>query len=185
MEQPRQTGFTADEFIAWALDQPTGRFELDNGRVVAVAPERASHAIVKGNVYVCLRNAIRSRSLACRAFPDGMAVRVDDSTVYEPDTLVRCGPALPGDAVELNDPVVVVEVISPSSRGVDRGARLASYFSLPSVRHYLILDTDNRLVIHYRRDDDGRIGATIVRDGPLTLDPPGLAIDTRDIFDDL
>ena len=184
MEQPKQPQFTADEFIAWALEQPTGRFELDNGRVVAMAPERATHAIVKGNVYVSLRSAIGARGLACRAFPDGMAVRIDDSTVYEPDALVRCGPDLPGNAVELNDPVVVVEVVSPSSRGVDRGAKLASYFSLPSVRHYLVVDTDRRVVIHHRRDDERRIGAAIVRDGPVTLDPPGLEIDTRDIFDD-
>jgi Uma2 family endonuclease len=184
MEQPRPTEFTADEFIAWALEQPDGRFELDNGRVVAMAPERATHAIVKGNIYVALRNAIGARGLACRAFPDGMAVRVGDRTVYEPDALVRCGPDLPGHAVEVNDPLVVVEIVSPSSRGVDRGTKLASYFSLPSVRHYLIVDTDKRVVIHHSRDDDGRIGATIVRDGHLTLDPPGLAIDTRDVFDD-
>jgi Uma2 family endonuclease len=185
MEQPKQTRFTADEFIAWALEQPDGRFELDNGRVVAMAPERASHAIAKGNMYVCLRNAIGERGLACRAFPDGMAVRIDDSTVYEPDALVRCGPDLPRDAVELNDPVVVVEVVSPSSRGVDRGAKLASYFSAESVRHYLIVDTDKRLIIHHRRDDQGRIGATIVGDGALALDPPGLTIDAGSIFDDL
>jgi Uma2 family endonuclease len=184
MEQPKQTGFTADEFIAWALEQPTGRFELDNGRVVAMAPERAIHAIVKGNIYVALRSAISAQGLACRVFPDGMAVRVDDSTVYEPDATVRCGPDLPGDAVELNDPVVVVEVISPSSRGVDRGAKLASYFALPSVYHYLIVDTDRRVVIHHRRDDEGRIAATIFRNGPITLDPPGLSIDAGDIFDD-
>jgi hypothetical protein len=53
------------------------------------------------------------------------------------------------------------------------------------VRHYLIVDTDKRLVIHHRRDDEGRIGATILRDGSLALDPPGLAIDTRGIFDGL
>jgi Uma2 family endonuclease len=185
MEQPQRTEFTADEFIAWALEQPSGRFELDNGRVVAMAPERAAHAIVTGNMFVCLRSAIGAGRLACRAFPDGMAVRVDDSTVYEPDALVRCGPGLPGDAVELNDPVVVVEVISPSSRGVDRGAKLASYFSLPSVRHYLVVDTDKRVVIHHRRDEEGRIGSTIIRDGPLAFDPPGLAIDIRDVFDGL
>jgi Uma2 family endonuclease len=42
MEQPKPTEFTADEFIAWALEQPTGRFELDNGIVVAMAPGRAT-----------------------------------------------------------------------------------------------------------------------------------------------
>jgi Uma2 family endonuclease len=88
---------------------------------------------------------------------DGMAVRIDDRTVYEPDALVRCGPPMPGDAIEVVDPTIVVEVVSPSSRGIDRGVKLASYFLLLSVRHYLIVDTDKRVVIHHRRDDEGRI----------------------------
>jgi Uma2 family endonuclease len=182
MEQPRQSGFTADEFIAWALEQPAGRFELDNGTVVAMAPERASHATAKGNAFVALRNAISARGLACQAFPDGMSVRIDDRSVYEPDALVRCGPRLPGDAIEANDPVVLVEVVSPSSRGVDRGAKLASYFSLPSLRHYLIVDTEKRVVIHHHRGDEGRIEVRILHDGTMTLDPPGLSIDVPSVF---
>lgn len=182
MEQPRPTAFTADEFIAWALEQPSGRFELDNGRVVAMAPERVNHAIAKGNAFVALREAIGARGLACVAFPDGMAVRVNETTVYEPDALVRCGPALRGEAVEFDDPVVVVEVVSPSSRGIDRGAKLAGYFSLPSVRHYLILDTDKRLVIHHRRDDEGGIAVRVLHEGTLALDPPGLTVAVPDLF---
>ena len=185
MEQPRQTEFTADEFIAWALEQPTGRFELDNGVVVAMAPERVNHAVAKLNATIALREAIGSGGLSCQALPDGMSVRVNDRTVYEPDALVRCGPPLPGDAVEVSDPVIVVEVVSPSSRGIDRGVKLAGYFSMPSVRHYLIVDTDKHVVIHHRRDEEGQIGVRIVHDGPLTLDPPGLAIAIRDIFDGL
>jgi Uma2 family endonuclease len=185
MEQPRDTAFTADEFIAWALEQPTGRFELDNGVVIAMAPERASHATAKLNAVIALSNGIRARGLPCQAFPDGMAVRVSDRTVYEPDALVRCGPRLPGDAIAITDPIIVVEVVSPSSRGVDRGVKLAGYFSLPSVRHYLIVDTDERVVLHHRRGEEGRIEVQILRDGPLTLDPPGLAIYIRDIFEGL
>ena len=94
-----------------------------------------------------------------------MSVRVNDRTVYEPDALVRCGPPLPGDAIEVSDPVIVVEVVSPSSRGIDRGVKLASYFSLPSVRHYLIVDTDKRVVIHHHRDNEGRIEVRIVHEG--------------------
>ncbi|CAN5782465.1 Uma2 family endonuclease [soil metagenome] len=182
MEQPRQTEFTADEFIAWALEQPAGRFELDNGMVVAMAPERVSHSRAKRNATIALHNAIGARGLACEALPDGASVRVNDRTVYEPDALVRCGPPSPGDAVEVSDPVIVVEVVSPSSRGIDAGAKLASYLSLPSVRHYLIVDTDKRVVIHHRRSNEGPIGVHILHDGPLTLDPPGLAIDVQDIF---
>ena len=72
--------------------------------------------------------------------------------------------------------MIVVEVVSPSSRGIDRSAKLAGYFSLPSVRHYLIVDTDKRTVLHHRRDDEGRIEVRILPDGPLSLDPPGLEL---------
>jgi Uma2 family endonuclease len=182
MEQPKRTEFTADEFIAWALEQPTGRFELDNGVVVAMAPERVNHGRAKAQAWLALRLAIAARGLACEALPDGATVRIDDRTVYEPDALVRCGPPLPGDAVEAGDPVIVVEVVSPSSRGIDKGAKLVSYFSLPSVRHYLIVDTDRRAVIHHRLVEDGRIESRILHEGPLTLDPPGLTVEVRDIF---
>jgi Uma2 family endonuclease len=185
MEQPRQTEFTSDEFIAWALEQPSGRFELDNGVVVAMAPDRVNHAIAKLNAVVALRTAVGARSLPCQAFPDGMSVKVNDRTVYEPDALVRCGPPPPGDAIEISDPVIVVEVVSPSSRGIDRGVKLAGYFSLPSVRHYLIVDTDKRVVIHHHRSEDGRIGVQVLHDGPLTLDPPGLEVGISGIFSGL
>lgn len=81
------------------------------------------------------------------------------------------------------DPTSGVEVVSP--RGVDRGVKLASYFSRPSVRHSLIVDTDKRVVIHHHRGDEGRIEGEVLHDGSLTLDPPGWAIDILDIFADL
>lgn len=182
MEQPKQTEFTADEFITWALDQAAGRFELDNGTIVAMAPERVNHTRAKRNATIALHNAIAARGLACEVLPDGASVRVNDRSVYEPDVLVRCGPQLPGDAIEANDPVIIVEVVSPSSRGVDRGVKLASYFLLPTVRHYLIVDTDKRVVIHHQRGENGRIEVQILHDGSLTLDPPGLTLEVQDIF---
>lgn len=56
-------------------------------------------------------------------------------TTYEPDALVRCGPPLPDDAVTLTEPVIVVEVLSPSTRANDAGAKLEDYVRLPSLRH--------------------------------------------------
>lgn len=182
MEQPRQIEFTADGFLAWALQQPTGRFELHNGVVVAMAPERVNHSRAKLNAAVALRDAIEARGLGCEALPDGASVRVNDRTIYEPDALVRCGPPSPGDAIEVTDPVVVVEVVSPSSRGIDTGLKLAGYFELPSVRHYLIVDTDAKVVIHHARDEAGAIGVRILHEGEARLDPPGLVLAVRDIF---
>ena len=174
MEQPRRTEFTADEFIAWALEQATGRFELDNGAVVAMAPERIDHTRAKRNATIALHNAIGARGCPCEVLPDGASVRINERTVYEPDALVRCGPLSPGGEMEVSDPVIVVEVVSPSSRGIDTGSKLAAYFSLPSVLHYLIVDTDKRLVIHHHRDGKGEIGVRDPRGGPAFARSPGL-----------
>jgi Uma2 family endonuclease len=134
---------TADEFIAWAMKQAEGeRYELVAGEVVAMAPERAGHGRMKGRMYVRLDDAIRTANLDCEAFPDGMAVRVDDNTIYEPDAMVRCGVPVPNDAIEVTDPVVVVEVVSASSRKRDSGSKLEDYFRIPTVRHYLIVKTE-------------------------------------------
>jgi Uma2 family endonuclease len=126
---------TSDEFIAWAMEQPKRpRYELVAGELVAMAPERAMHARVKAGVWRAMDDALAAAALPCEAYPDGMAVEVDESVVYEPDALVRCGDPLPEDAVKVTDPVIAFRVLSPSSRARDTGAKLEDYFRLPSVR---------------------------------------------------
>jgi Uma2 family endonuclease len=109
-----------------------------------------------------------------------MAVEIDGATVYEPDVLVRCGPPLPDEAVKITDPLIVVEVLSPSSQARDAGARLADYFRLDSVRHYLIVRTEDRTIIHHERDAAGTIITRIIRESPteapIRLSPPGIEL---------
>ena len=110
---------TADEFISWAMDQPKGkRYELSNGEVVAMPLERVRHTRVKNLIWLRLRETLRARKLACEALGDGVSVRVDMGTVYEPDICVRCGDRLDGGIVEISDPLIVVEV-APSSQALD------------------------------------------------------------------
>jgi Uma2 family endonuclease len=105
-----------------------------------------------------------------------MAVRVDAATVYEPDAMVRCGAPLDDEATEVVDPLILVEVVSPSSHKRDSGMKLEAYFRIPSVRHYLIVKTTNKTIIHHRRDEAGLITTRIIRDGEFQLDPPGLML---------
>ena len=176
-----QKRMNVDEFLAWAEGQP-GRYELFRGSVYAMTPERAVHAEVKLAVQSALANAIRARGLPCRVLPDGMTVRIDDSTAHEPDALVYCGPRLPPSALEVPNPVVIVEVLSPSSRHIDAQFKLAGYFRLPSVAHYLVVDPDRPLVMHHARNADGTILTRIVTDGTITLDPPKIEIAVADIY---
>jgi Uma2 family endonuclease len=173
---------TVDEYLAWAEGRP-GRYELYAGTVYAMAPERAAHAKTKFAAQIALLAAIRRANVPCHVLPDGMTVRVDPETAHEPDALVYCGNELPGSVLEVPDPVILVEVLSRSTRHVDAAAKLSGYFSLPSVRHYLMLDPDKRIVIHHVRGEDDLIATRIVREGALRLEPPGIEITLTEIFE--
>jgi Uma2 family endonuclease len=176
-----KTKLTVDEFIAWALDRP-GRYELYEGDVVAMSPQRARHARAKAAAYLAFRAGIAKAGIPCRAMPDGMTVRIDSGTAYEPDCLVYCGPRADDDDVAIANPVIVVEAVSPSTGARDKGAKLEGYFRVPSVIHYLIVDPKLKVVIHHRREGDNMIATRIVGSGPLDLSPPGLSVDVGEFF---
>ncbi len=169
---------SADEFLAWAQGWAEGeRYELDDGEPVRMASERARHALAKGEIYRRLFEAVRDAGLQAQVFPDGMAVVIGERTVFEPDALVRLGPPVDGDTVKITDPLIVVEVLSPSTGPLDTTTKLAGYFRVASVRHYLILNAAKRVLIHHARDEAGTITTRILGDSPLRLDPPGIVLD--------
>jgi len=162
---------TVDEYLAWSDSQSERRrTELINGQIVTMPAERLIHTRVKSNAFMALRAAIAAAGLPCEALADGPGVRIDDHTVYEPDALVYCGGAPPPASMLIPNPMILVEVLSPTTAHSDTSAKLIGYFKLPSVAHYLVIDPDARTVTHYTR------GATpnLLSGGPLRLDPPGL-----------
>lgn len=171
------------EFLKWYETQPERpRYELINGTPVAMSPERVRHAAVKLAVAVALKQATKGIKQRCHVLPDGMSVVVDDYTTYEPDALVYCGDELAGDAVVVSEPVIIVEVLSPSTKHVDSGSKLVGYFAVESVQHYLVIDPISEKIIHHSRGDDGHIVTAIIANGELQLTPPGLLIQYADIF---
>jgi Uma2 family endonuclease len=176
-EKALQDRMTVDAFIEWAMAQPGGRYELLDGKVYAMSPERVGHARTKARVWQELARALGAGALPCEALPDGLSVPIDDMTSYEPDVLVRCGAPLDSDAVKVPDPLIVVEVCSRSTRGLDVGLKLTDYFKLPSVAHYLLVDTSRRVITHHARNSAGGIDTSIHHEGSLRLDPPGIDID--------
>jgi Uma2 family endonuclease len=172
---------TVEEYLAWSEGQERG-YELMDGKVTAQAAERAAHAEMKGLVFLALATALKRQGGAYRALVDGMAVRVGERTVFEPDVLVYCGPRLPADALLVENPLILVEVVSPATSRYDHTRKLAGYFSLPSVRHYLIVDPDERLVAHHERRDDGVIVTHILTQGAARLDPPGIDLALADLY---
>jgi Uma2 family endonuclease len=170
-----------EAFLSWAEGRD-GRWELRDGRPVMMSPERAAHALTKYAAQESLKAAIQRAGLPCRMFPDGMTVRISARTAFEPDALVVCPSPSDLNTMEIPNPVVVVEVLSPSTAADDHGVKLDGYFSLPSVEHYLILDADRRVMIHHKRGQAGAIETRILRDGLVRLDPPGLEAEVSAFF---
>lgn len=165
---------TVSEYLAWAEGAPAGRYELVRGEVVEMAPERARHNLLKFAAATALRDAIIRSGSEATAYTDGMTVVIDEHTAREPDALVQCTP-IDLDSLISDEPIIVVEIASPASEGSDLTTKLAEYFSVPSIHHYLIVDL-NALVIHHMRQPDGQILTRIIRDGDIALDPPGLIV---------
>jgi Uma2 family endonuclease len=172
---------TVDDFLAWAATQD-GHWELFDGVPVAMAPERVIHGRVKLRVANALERAIQAAALPCQALLDSAGVRIDRYRSYQPDALVYCGAELPDDALEVPNPVVVVEVLSPSNAMKDLRDKLQGYFCVPSIVHYLIVDPDKRLIIHHARGSGDAIATRILSDGSLHLEPPGIGLAVADMF---
>lgn len=173
---------TREEFLAWAAEQPVGRFERIDGIVVAMAPERASHNLRKGAARDALRRAVKEAGLtSCQIFGDGMTVSVEDSD-FEPDAVLRCGPRLPGATSKVPDPLVLVEVLSPDSGTRDRATKLRAYFRLPSVQHYLIVWPEEPRIVHHARMPTGELATEVVTSGTISLDPPGVTVTVEEFY---
>ena len=174
--QSKPRRMTVAEFLDWAVAQPRGRYELVRGEVVTMAPERALYVHVKGAVFVTLKDAIERAGLPCMAFTDGMTVVIDSEHAREPDAAVQCGVPFNPDTLILEAPLIVAEVTSPSSERDDTGEKVAEYFSVPSIHHYLIVNPAKRLVVHHARGQDGKIAKHIVSSGEIDLTPPGMTV---------
>ena len=169
-----------EEFRRWAQTQKS-RYERLAGEPVAMPPERIGHARIKSRVWAALDKAIRMANLPCEALGDGVTIEIDDDTDYEPDAVVNCGPHLSDDAIAATHPVVVVEVLSTSTEHIDLADKLADYFRVPSIQHYLIVRALRREVIHHRRAG-AEIISRVINLGDIVLDPPGITIDLADIY---
>lgn len=183
MQQMLRQKLNADEFLAWADRQERGRYQLAAGKVLAMAPERAEHGDVKRRVANALEAAIRAKGFKCQAFVGSLGVKIDSETVFEPDALVNCGERVPRASLIAPNPVIVAEVVSPSSERQDLAVKFRDYFRHPSVQHYLLIMIEGRSVLHHKRGENGTIVTAILGDtATIALEPPGIEVPVAAMF---
>lgn len=174
------TSMTSEQFLAWVADHDVANVELIDGEVVAMAGGTRSHTDIKGNVYRALGDALAGQ-VPCRAYVDGLSVVISEKTTHIPDVVVDCAPDKAGEDLIAVEPVIVVEVLSQSTSRKDTDLKLMNYFGVASIIHYLIVNGFSRRVVHHRRDGEG-IRTSILADGGIALDPPGISLDIADFW---
>ena len=179
---PRE--LSIEDFLRWLEGRPeTERWELIDGEPVrSMAPQTVRHVELKRNLLEALRDGLQAGRLACRAFGDGLAVRTGKRSFFQPDASVSCARRIDPEALEVPDPVIVAEVLSPGTRARDQTVKLVEYFAVPSVQHYLLVETRRRLIVHHRRGGADEIVTRFVPAGRLRLDPPGLGLDLAAVY---
>jgi len=156
-----------DTFVGAQAD--TALFELVEGAIVMMTNPTEVHEQIAANIGAPLKLAMDARG--CRTYQGGMRVqRSDDSRGTDktrPDVVVRCGAI--GTKTCVTDPLVVIEVLSPSTIDIDRGPKLDFYKSLPTIRHIALIYQDQMRVEHYRRGEQGFELEILKRPGEILL----------------
>ena len=129
----------------------TARHEYVAGQVYAMVGTTGRHNAIALNVVTRLRAA--SRNGACSVYIIDLKVRAGRDRIYYPDGVVVCSPHA-GDTLVFDNPCLILEVTSRSTRRIDRGEKLDAYLAIPSLRAYVIAEQDRRHVTFYSRELD-------------------------------
>ena len=130
------------------------RHEYVAGQVYAMAGAKLRHNAIVRNLAISLGQY--NKQAVCEFFIADMKVRTRAlDAFYYPDIVLRCGNPLPGDSLYLEDPCLVIEVLSESTANIDRREKLHAYQTLSSLREYILVDSDSRSIEVYRRRSEG------------------------------
>jgi len=168
-----------DEFLTWERDQPE-RYEYARGVITMMTGGSAAHVTIAMNLAFALRQALRGTG--CRPFGSDMKV-IANHTVRYPDISVTCRPV--GDRDDhLSEPVLIIEVISPSTEREDRGRKKFDYFATPSIRQYALIEQDARRIDLYTRTATSWTDEIIEGDAVLKLSSIGVEVSLDAIYED-
>lgn len=182
-----QARMTVGEFLAWSEDLDDARYELVAGIPVRLmAPTNIRHARIQRNVSEALRAALAAAGPPCEVFDagPGVAVGIEGDECRIPDVVVTCAETIDEAARLVPEPLIIVEVASPSTRLADVNDKVEFYGGIPSVRHYLVIEQDRRRVVYHGRGPSGGLEPRILREGEIALDPPHIRFALEALYRD-
>jgi len=147
------SGMTIQEYLAWEREQ-TERHEYFSGEVFLQAGGTRRHSLISTNVATIIGGMLKSEE--CEAHGSDMRVHVEATGYHAyPDVLVVCPPVQGNSDDVISNPILLVEVLSPSTADFDRGGKFGHYRQIPALKEYLVLWQDEARVEQHTRTPDG------------------------------
>ena len=167
---------TMDDFLAWERSQPE-RYEFDGVQPVAMTGASFGHARLVARLVVALRTRLRR---GCEAVAGDVKVATPPGRVRYPDASIVCGPV--PDETDTVLPVVVFEVLSPSTALVDRTVKAMEYQGVDSILAYVILEQDRPEAAVRRRSEAWTPLTVAGRDAVLALPEVGIEVPLAELY---
>lgn len=150
----QQSYLTPEAYLEGEINSPV-KHEYWDGEVYAMAGASDLHVTISLNVASILKNKLRGTG--CRVFISDMKARIESKNCfYYPDVMVSCDPRDRETPMFKSYPSLIVEVLSDSTEGFDRGDKFKNYRSLETLREYVVISQTHRQVDCFRRNADGR-----------------------------
>ena len=170
--QPRR--YTVEEYFALEAAGEI-RHEFFAGEVFAMAGESIAHNTISINIAMACRQTLRGKR--CRVQMAGIQPAVESNRHYTyPDIVVSCDPQDQQESRRLHHPILIVEVLSPSTEAYDRGLKFNQYKKLPSLRHYLLVSQKTWLVEWFQLTEHGVWGHTALAEAEDAVVIPKLGL---------
>jgi len=175
--------YSAEEYLA--LDREADyKSEYVGGDIFAMGGASPKHVLIAGNTAGELRNRLRDTN--CQVYSADLRIQAElDNVYYYPDVVVVCGRPEYRDSRRdtVSNPLVIVEVLSPSTRNYDRGDKFAHYRRLDSLRDYILIDQEACHVEHFvRREGIWEFSEIDDCQGSLVIPTLDIAIALKEIY---
>jgi Uma2 family endonuclease len=167
-----------EDFLAWEERQEV-KYEFDGVQPVAMTGGTLAHSFIQRNLAIATGGRLRGRP--CAYSVNDVKIEVAGSIRY-PDGFVFCSP-LPRNATVVRDPVVIFEVLGPSTSGTDRIVKNQEYAATPSVRRYVILERDRIAATVFAREGDQWIGHVPRDDATLAMPEIGVSLPLAELYE--
>ncbi len=187
MGLPEINTITAQEYLemeATSLD----KHEFYQGKVFAMSGASIPHNIISRNLMLGLGNKLKGKG--CMPFGSDLRIHIPTNSLYTyPDLSIICG-----DIEKTNDkfdtvtnPIVIIEILSESTRDYDRGTKFKLYRDIPSLKEYLLVDSESVSIEHYAINTDGKWQLNEYRtlEDEMILHNVSITLDVKEIYQDV